>query len=138
MKIKLLNKAAKAPIAMTDGSAGIDLCSTKDYLILPGMSEIISTGIAIQLPPGFFGLLTHRSSIAFKADTVSSLGVIDNDYRGELKIKLFHHGVTGLKINKGDRIAQLLVLPYSQVTIEVVESLDETIRADGGFGSTGL
>lgn len=137
MKVKLMNERAIVPTVATAYSAGVDLYSPEDVLIPPGFSEVVATGIAVELPPGFFGLLTHRSSLAFKGDTIASLGIIDNDYTGEVKIKLFHLGTTGLQIKRGDRVAQLVVIPYSQVMVEVVDELKQTDRGAGGFGSTG-
>lgn len=137
MKVKLLSESAEVPTRGTKGSAGWDLYSIEDVLIPPQMSDVVPTGIAIQIPPGKFGLLTHRSSLAFTFDATASLGVIDSDYRGEVKIKLFNHGTEGLYIKAGDRVAQLLILNLHNSCLTVVDKLSDTDRA-GGFGSTGV
>lgn len=138
INIKLLNEDAKIPTRATNGSAAFDLYSTEDILIIPETSEIVSTGIALEIPQGWFGLLSHRSSLAFKLDCVASLGFIDADYRGEVKIKLFNHGYEGVQIKKGDRVAQIaFIQSYQGSDIHVVSELTDTHRGEGGFGSTG-
>lgn len=137
IKVQLLNDKARVPTVATEYSAGWDLYACEDCLITPGCEAIISTGIALDIPVGYFGLLTHRSSIAFKGDTVASLGIIDADYRGEVKVKLFHLGFSGLHIKAGDRVAQIVFIPYSAAGLEVVDSFGSTKRGLGGFGSTG-
>lgn len=136
MKIKFLTDTAMPPVRGTDGSAGLDLSSDEEVIILPGESQMIKTGVAVQLPPGTFGLLTHRSSLAAKLSTVSSLGIIDSDYTGEIKVILFNHSKDGVQICQGDRIAQLIVVPYKNGPLMIVDDLQETKRGAGGFGST--
>ena len=139
IKVKLLNKSAKVPTKATEGSAGYDIYSTVDALIIPGTSAKINTGIALQIPTGNVGLLTHRSSLGFRLDTISSFGIIDSDYRGEVKVKLLNLGSDGVQIKKGDRVAQLVVVPiWSQQNLIVTDELSETQRGEGGFGSTGV
>ena len=136
---KKLNEEARIPTKATKGSAGWDLYSLEDVIITSGFSEVVSTGIAVEIPENWVGLLTHRSSLAFKLDTISSFGVIDNDYRGEIKVKLFNMGSDGVRIKAGDRFAQLVVVP-SYCQLEMVDSdiLSDTDRGDGGMGSTGV
>lgn len=139
LKIQRLHPDAPVPSKGTEYSAGLDLCSMDDVIIIPGLSETISTGIAVQIPIGWFGLLTHRSSLAFKQDCVASLGVIDGDFTGEIKVRLFNHGPEGVYIKKGDRVAQLVLVKYfhmDNTTMGIVEQLDQTARGTGGFGST--
>lgn len=137
MKVKLLYPESIAPTRATTWSAGWDLYAIEPIIIVPGSSAVIPTGVAVDVGRGNFGLLTHRSSFAFKLDTIASFGVIDADFRGEVKVKLFNLGTDGVRIEPGDRVVQLLVLPVSMRCLEVVEELEETSRT-GGFGSSGV
>jgi len=121
-----------------DGDAGFDLRSSEDLLLSPHTTVLVSTGVHVAVPAGYVGIVKDRSSMAIQAIT-SSGGVIDEGYRGELKIVLTNHGVLPFHIVKGDRIAQLLILPC--VTrgraVDVIDDLGTTVRGEGGFGSTG-
>ena len=136
MKVKLIHPDAIVPTRATPWSAGWDLYAVEDTLIIPGASEVILLGIAVDVGRDNFGLLTHRSSFGFKLDTISSFGVIDADYTNEVKVKLFNLGPDGVHIKKGDRVAQLLVVPVDMRSVEVVEELEETTRK-GGLGWSG-
>ena len=136
MKVKLIHPDAIVPTRATPWSAGWDLYAVEDTLIIPGTSEVIPLGIAVDVGRDNFGLLTHRSSFGFKLDTISSFGVIDADYTDEVKVKLFNLGADGVHIKKGDRVAQLLVVPVDMRSVEVVEELEETTRK-GGLGWSG-
>ena len=136
MKVKLIHPDAIIPTRATPWSAGWDLYAVEDTLIIPGASEVIPLGIAVDVGRGNFGLLTHRSSFGFKLDTIASFGVIDADYTNEVKVKLFNLGADGVHIKKGDRVAQLLVVPVDMRSVEVVEELEETTRK-GGLGWSG-
>lgn len=136
LKIKKLQKNARIPQYATDGSAGMDLvaieCDPRDNKL------ICSTGLAMAIPEGYMGLLFPRSSVHKKdLRLANSVGVIDSDYRGEVKIifKLTDLGVE--KYKPGDRVAQLIIVKTPEMLIQEVEDLDETTRGDGGFGSTG-
>lgn len=139
IRVKLLHEKAKAPTKATPGSAGWDIYAIEDTVIPPGFSEILNTGIAMEIPKGWVGMLSHRSSLAFKLDTIVSMGIIDQDFTGEIKIKLFNLGLEeGLYIKAGDRVAQIVVVPsYAQENIMIVEELSKTERGEGGFGHTG-
>ena len=138
IRCKKLNKKATIPTKATSGSAGFDFYAMEDHLIVPGATEVICTGIALSIPKGWVGYLTHRSSLGFRLDTIASFGIIDEDYRGEIKVKLLNLGTDGVHIKKGDRFAQLVVSPYYiQANLMVVEDLDETLRGEGGIGSSG-
>ena len=136
MKVKLIHPDAIVPTRATPWSAGWDLYAVEDTLIIPGTSEVIPLGIAVDVGRGNFGLITHRSSFGFKLDTIASFGVIDADYTNEVKVKLFNLGADGVHIKKGDRVAQLLVVPVDMRSVEVVEELEETTRK-GGLGWSG-
>ncbi|MBV5343810.1 dUTP diphosphatase [bacterium] len=120
-----------------EGDAGIDLAIPYDLTMLPESSELIELKIAVKIPEGWVGLLTNRSSIGTKKDCLGMLGVIDSGYIGELKFKLFNHSNAYHTLNRGDRVAQLVVVPFYQAGYEYVEALEETERGGHGFGSTG-
>jgi len=138
MKIKLLTDTATAPTYATDGSAGLDLYADDDAVIPESGSALIATGISVEIDADKVGLIWPRSGIAVKNGLDTGAGVIDSDYRGEVKVLLFNHGEYAYKIKRGDRIAQLLIVPCYRPKIEIVDSLDETERGAGGFGSTGV
>ena len=139
MKIKLLTSTAKAPTRGTTGSAGYDiyaddLCESVE----PGHITVVSTGIAVQIPKGFVGLIQPRSGLAFNYGIDTLAGVIDSDYTGEIKVMLTTHDDTAsLCIYKGDRIAQLVIVPCYTYPLEVVDQFESTERGDNGFGHTG-
>jgi len=136
LKVKKLKGNAKLPERKTEGAAGLDLYSAEDVEINPGEIKIIGTGIAVEIPKGYFGLIKDRSGFASKG-LHTLAGVIDEDYRGEIKIVLVNLGKEKIKIEKGTRIAQLIIIPYLKVTVKEVEELSETERGNKGFGSTG-
>lgn len=137
IKVKLLSPDAKVPTRATQGSAGYDLYSAEDVIIPARSCEVISTSIAFGIPLGWYGMLTHRSSMAFKLDCVASLGILDQDFVDEVKIKMFNHGDDAIFIKAGDRVAQVVFMEcLNGGQIEVVEELQRTTRS-GGFGSSG-
>lgn len=141
LKIKKLHHNAIIPHRATAGSAGYDLsaCMESPFVLKKGCRTLVSTGIAVQLPPGTVGLVFIRSSLGAKHGLAlsNSVGVIDEDYRGEIKIGLTNLSGEDYTIQLGERLAQLVVVPaYYPQTLEV-QSLDETDRGAGGFGSTG-
>ena len=146
LKIKALSPkigdTIPAPRFATVGSAAMDLCACidEDVTIAAGARAIIPTGLAIALPSAdFVALICARSGLAskFGITMANGVGVIDSDYRGELRVALFNSSDSDYTIHDGDRIAQLMVLPVVQPQLQFVEELDETERGCGGFGSTG-
>lgn len=138
-----LDKGVPLPKAETDGSAGVDLsaCIEDPVHIEPGDSRLIPTGIAIALPGPFVGaFIFARSGLASKHGIrlANSVGVIDSDYRGEIKVPLRNDGRDVFTVNNGDRIAQMVFLPVYTASWLVVDTLDETSRGAGGFGHTGV
>jgi len=123
-------------------SAGMDLLAAvdADITLKPGERTLVPTGIAIALPDGFEAQVRPRSGLAFKngVSVANTPGTIDADYRGEIKVILINLGQEEFTISRGMRIAQMLVAPVTRVTWELAESLDETARGAGGFGSTGI
>ena len=135
------NENAAEPAKATESAAGYDLCAciAGPVSIEPGGRELIPTGIAVALPGGYVGLVFGRSGLAVKHGLAlaNGVGVIDSDYRGELRVALINHSDTPYMVQNGDRIAQLCVMPVDNIRFAPVESLTETGRGTGGFGSTG-
>ncbi len=129
------------PSYATESAAGMDLCAAIDtpLILPPGGRALVPTGLSIALPPGFEAQVRPRSGLAAKngVTVLNSPGTIDADYRGEVKIILINHGAEPFVIERGMRVAQMVVAAYGTVAWNVQESLDETARGSGGFGSTG-
>ena len=138
---KRLNQKAKLPSYKTSGSSGMDLmaCVDEPITIKPNESMLIPTGIAIAIPEDTEVQIRPRSGLAAKSSitVLNTPGTIDSDYRGELKIILFNHGNVNFIINNNDRIAQMVLTPIIKMELEETKDLPETIRGEGGFGSTG-
>ncbi|MBO6493606.1 MAG: dUTP diphosphatase [Pelagibacteraceae bacterium] len=138
--IKKLQKNIILPEYKTDGSSGMDLMANVEQTvkILPGEKKIISTGIMVAIPEQYEIQIRPRSGLAAKngISVLNTPGTIDSDYRGEIKIILINLGKDIFEIKKNDRIAQMIVCPIIKVELEEVESLPETVRGKGGFGST--
>ncbi len=139
--IKRLSKEIPLPKYETEGSSGMDLTANIESSINidPGKKEIVPTGIAISVPSGFEIQIRPRSGLAAKHNitVLNTPGTIDSDYRGELKIILINLGKETFKIEKGFRIAQMVVCPVIKAKLKEVENLNKTKRGKGGFGSTG-
>ena len=139
--IKKTNKEVITPKYKTNGSSGVDLSAflEKKVVIKPNSSELIPTGLRVAIPEELEIQIRPRSGLAAKESigVLNSPGTIDSDYRGELKIILFNHGNKDFIINNGDRIAQMILVPILKMEFEEVDSLPDTIRGQGGFGSTG-
>lgn len=138
LKVKKLDPAAVPPQRASDGAAGYDLCASEAAVILPGTRRIIKTGLAVQVPPLHYGRVAPRSGLAFKFGIDIGAGVIDSDYRGPLGIVMINNGVEDFAVHAGDRVAQFLLERVDVPGVEVVDELDETVRGDKGFGSTGV
>ncbi len=139
LKVKRLSDTAKLPVYATDGSAGMDLFSDEDIELKPMEIKAVGTGIAIEIPYGYEGQVRPRSGLALKGITVANApGTIDSDYRGEVKVILINLSGKTFRVEKGMRIAQLVVNRCERVKIEEVSDLSETSRGSGGFGSTGI
>ncbi|MEQ8740267.1 MAG: dUTP diphosphatase, partial [Hoeflea sp.] len=118
-------------------AAGLDLYADESRPILAGRSQIISTGISVMIPEGHYGRVAPRSGLAAKHEIDVLAGVIDSDYRGEIKVILHNLGYKTFPVQRGERIAQLILEKISIPEVVEVENLDITERGDGGFGSTG-
>jgi dUTP pyrophosphatase len=119
------------------GDAGADLRAAEPKIIAPRSRELIATGISLELPVGYVGLIWPRSGLAVKRGLDCGAGVIDSHYRGEIKVLLFNHSATEIQIQSGDRIAQLIVQKVETVEFKFSDRLSETVRNTSGFGSTG-
>ena len=140
IEFKKLNENAVTPTFGTEFSAGADLYSAEDEIVInPGETKFIGTGIATAIPVGTVGLIYARSGLACKKGLApaNKVGVIDSDYRGEIKVALHNHGCVAQTVLKGERVAQMVITPYFAVDYVEVDSLSETERGEGGFGSTG-
>lgn len=115
--------------------AGLDLFATKGGWIMPKSRKVFGTGFHAMIMPGFVGMLTSKSGMMLKG--ITSRGTIDSGYTGEIKAVLYNHGWLPVKIKKGQKITQLVIMPILTPKLKLVDSLDDTARGDGGFGSTG-
>jgi dUTP pyrophosphatase len=139
IKVKRLNSDAVLPCYKTSGSSGMDLCSTEKLDIGINQVKLVSTGIAAAVPDGCEAQVRSRSGLALKGVFVlNSPGTVDSDYRGEVKVILANFGSDVFHIEKGDRIAQLVIAPVFHAELVEVHDLDSTLRGGGGFGSTGI
>ncbi|WP_421852460.1 dUTP diphosphatase [Novosphingobium sp.] len=127
------------PAYATSGAAGMDVVSAEDVDLAPGARHAVATGLAMAIPEGFEIQVRPRSGLALKHGVTvpNTPGTIDSDYRGELKVIMINLGAETFSIRRGDRVAQLVLAPVTQASWLEVESLDETARGAGGFGSTG-
>lgn len=142
IRIKKLNENAKIPVYSSEEAAGADLYALNgcDITIKPGETKLIHTQVSLHIPKGLVGLVYARSGLATKKGLApaNKVGVIDSDYRGEIMVPLHNHSNTDQMVGDGERIAQMIFMPYIQGAFEEVDTLDETERGDKGFGSTGL
>lgn len=141
VKIKKLNDKAILPTYGSEYAAGADLyaCTEEELTIKPHETVLIPTGLAMELPLGYAGLIYARSGLATKKGLApaNKVGVIDSDYRGEVKVALHNHSEVAQTVAAGERVAQLVITPYLAAVFEEKEELSETVRGGGGFGSTG-
>ncbi len=139
INIKKLEPDAIIPTKGSDAAAGVDLYAPRALAIHPGCNGVVDTGLAIEIPDGYFGAIFARSGMAIRKGLrlANSVGVIDADYRGSLKVVLHNDTDIIRPVQEGDRIAQLVILPYEKIEFSEVEELTDTHRGDGGFGSTG-
>ena len=137
MKIKVtLDNGAKLPTRAHTADAGLDLYARERQFVCAKESATFDTGVHIQLPPGTAGLLVSKSGLNVKHD-ITSTGLIDEGYTGSIKVKLYNHGGFDYRVEAGDKIGQLVIIPVCKHELEVVERLEDTERGVGGFGSTG-
>ena len=132
----VLDEGAKMPYRAFSGDAGYDLFSREDAVIYPSSGGLFDTGVHVAISEGYVGFLKSKSGLNVK-HSIQSEGVIDSGYTGSIHVKLFNHGSKAVRIEKGQKISQLVLLPIITPELELVDSLEETERGSGGFGSTG-
>lgn len=141
VRIKKLVENAVIPTYGSEFSAGADLyaCLEEAVTIEPGNTYLVKTGLAMEIPEGFAGLIYARSGLASKKGLApaNKVGVVDADYRGEIMVALHNHSNVPAVVEPGERIAQMVIAPFLKAEYNVVEELSDTVRGAGGFGSTG-
>lgn len=139
MRVKIVSRSGLLPAYETSGSAGMDIRSEESLVIQPGDRALVSTGLYIELPEGYEAQIRARSGFAVRngIGLVNGIGTIDSDYRGEIKVCLINWGKEPFEIQKGDRIAQMVVSRYERMVWDAVEDLEDSGRGSGGFGSSG-
>ena len=137
MKV-MLEPGARLPERAYPSDAGMDIFSREEKVILPGESAVFDTGVHVELPEGTFMKLESKSGLNVKNGIVSHGGVIDQNYRGSIAVKLYNHGDKPYMIRRGQKIIQGIIQPYLAPELELVDSLTETDRGNNGFGSSGL
>lgn len=141
VRIKKIDPRAKMPTYGTEFSAGADLYSMEgdNVTIAPHTTEMVKLGFAIEIPEGYAGLIFARSGLASKRGLApaNKVGVVDADYRGECMVALHNHSDSPVTVEGGERIAQLCIVPFLKAEFEFSDTLTETVRGGGGFGSTG-
>jgi len=139
--VKKLNPSVQLPSYKTDGASGMDLMAylEKPINLEPGKSCLVSTGLSVAFPKEYEIQIRPRSGLAAKNNisVLNTPGTIDSDYRGELKIILFNHSNKNFIINNNDRVAQMVLTPIIKIELEEINELPESVRGEGGFGSTG-
>ena len=141
VNVKKLREGAKIPCYGSAFAAGADLyaCTEQPIEIKSGQTVLVATGIAMEIPEGYAGLIYARSGLATKKGLApaNKVGVVDSDYRGEILVSLHHHSQVDAVVEPGERIAQMVIAPYLTAEFCLTEELSETVRGAGGFGSTG-
>lgn len=141
IEIKLVTKSGNIPAYETEGSAGMDLKAVlnEPVVLAPGERRLIPTGLFIELPQGYEAQVRARSGLAIKngITLINCVGTIDSDYRGEIQVPLVNLGQEDFEIKNGERIAQMVIAKYEQVSWKITDELSETERGAGGFGHTG-
>ena len=140
VKVKKIHEDAKIPAYAHEGDSGMDLYSVEETILQPGETKLVKTGLQIAVPKGFEAQVRPKSGLAakFGVTVLNTPGTVDSGYRGEVMIILVNHGKEEYKVEKGKKIAQMVIAKVEEAKIEVVEDLDNTTRKDGGLGSTGL
>jgi dUTP diphosphatase len=132
-----VNGEGALPTYATDGAAGADLRAAEGVTLAPGARAAVATGVPVEIPAGHVGLVWPRSGLAVRHGLDTLAGVIDSDYRGEVRVVLVNHGPDAVTLARGDRIAQLLIQRVERVVFTRVDGLVASPRGEGGFGSTG-
>lgn len=134
--VRKLTPDAVLPTRSHPNDAGLDLYAVEDVILPPGAGRTIKTGIAMALPTGFVGMIADRSSLAKKGIKIAG-GIVDAGYRGEVMVVVWNIGGAEIRLQRGERIAQMMIIPIATPPVREVHVLDETSRGSSGFGSTG-
>ncbi|MFN7946389.1 MAG: dUTP diphosphatase [Blastocatellia bacterium] len=137
VRVKRLREDAQLPARATSFDAGADLCCLDSFTLEPGERRLIPTGLAIEIPPGYYGRVAPRSGLAVRHGIQTMAGVVDSGYRGELQVLLINLGQEPVSFDAGSRIAQLIIERIAVCDYAWAEELSDTARGSGGFGSTG-
>ncbi|MBT3465390.1 dUTP diphosphatase [archaeon] len=137
VKINKLDDSMTTPHYAHEGDAGIDLRSSEEVTIKPMETKIVKTGLKMAIPKGYVGLVWDKSGYAAKKSMTTMAGVIDSGYRGEIGVVMKNLGEEEFAISKNMKIAQILIQPITRANLILVDSLEDTVRSEGGFGSTG-
>ena len=137
-RVTKLSETASIPVRHNPGDAGYDLCANESLVIESQQLGVVPTGIALQVPADCYARVAPRSGLALKHQIDVFAGVVDSSYRGEVKVLLKNHGALPFQVERGDRVAQLIFERIYTPDLEVVESLETSVRGGGGFGSTGV
>lgn len=141
ISVKKLKENAVLPVYATESAAGADLyaCLDNPVTVYPGQTVFIPTGLALEIPDGYAGLIYARSGLSCKKGLApaNKVGVIDSDYRGEIIVALHNHSAASVTLESSERIAQLVITPVLHAAFTQVDELNDTVRGEGGFGSTG-
>ena len=138
IKVQKINPEIKIPSYAHSGDAGMDLYAAADIVIKPGERKIIATGMKMEIPTGYVGLIWDKSGLASKKGLKIMGGVIDSTYRGEVGVVIINLSDQKYQVEKNTKISQMLIQKVENVEIEEVENLEDSLRGDGGFGSSGL
>ena len=138
VRVKRLDSNAQLPCHMTEGDAAVDLRSVESCVIKAGQKHIVRSGLAFEIPKGYAGLVWDRSGLAAKHEIHTMAGVIDSNYRGEVRVVLKNFSDKDFEVSVGDRIAQMLIQPVQEIEVDDADELSETGRGDKGFLSSGL
>lgn len=138
LKIQKIEERTVAPSYAKAGDAGMDLYSAEDLILGAGERRAVRTGIKMEIPDGYVGLIWDRSGMAFNNGIKTMAGVVDSGYRGEVKVVLMNLSKEDFEIKKGYKIAQMIIQKFESPEIEITDSLSDSQRGDNGFGSTGL
>lgn len=138
IRFKKLSENAVMPKKAHKADAGFDLTATQDYIINENGRVLIDTGIAVEIPNGYFGMVTGRSGNTIRYGLVGQLGIIDSGYTGSIGVMLFNTTKFEKRIRKGERVGQLIIMPAPEVEFEEADKLSESDRGTGGYGSTGM
>ncbi|NBG87806.1 dUTP diphosphatase [Isachenkonia alkalipeptolytica] len=140
MKIELTDENAKLPDYAHEGDAGMDLYAVESVTLQPGERKLVGTGLKIQLPPNTEAQIRPKSGLALKngITLLNTPGTVDEGYRGEVEVILINHSREAYSVEIGQKIAQMVIMPVTRVTVEKVDHLEDSVRGQGGFGSTGL